>query len=96
MKKLILAVAIIASTSVQAKELSHCERVESISRTIMKNRQADIPLIKMVKAVDSEPVKALILMAYKKPLWSTSKRKEKAINKFANDLYMTCLSNKER
>ncbi len=96
MKKLILAIAIIASTSAQAEELSHCERVESLSRTIMTNRQADIPLIKMMKTASGELVKSLILMAYKKPLWSADKNKERAINKFANEWYIACLSNEKK
>ncbi len=93
MKKLLL-VALLTCSSVQAE--TYCEGIESLSRTIMSARQADVALIDAMKAIsDSKVTKMLVLEAYKKNLWSTDRYKEKAINEFANTWYMACLSNEE-
>ncbi len=95
MKKLLL-VALLTCSSAQAEEATFCENIESLSRSIMKSRQADSPLRGMIDmASKNKLIKIMVLRAYKEHLWATKKMKEKAINEFANTWYMACLSNEE-
>lgn len=72
-------------------DMKKCTSIEKLAKSIMTNRQSDVPLSKMVTATTPKWSRALIMDAYKEPLWATDKNKLIAINKFANDYYMICL-----
>tara|TARA_R110000772_G_scaffold55614_1_gene126974 strand:- start:43 stop:333 length:291 start_codon:yes stop_codon:yes gene_type:complete len=89
MKKLILIVALTISTAVQADT---CEEIEHFARVVMTARQSDLPLISLIKAMkEKEFEKAVIIMAYEKPLFNGKAYKDKTINAFANQWYISCL-----
>lgn len=90
---------IIFSTSVQAQR-SHWtnEEVEAVcgstSKTaglIMKGRQYDFALKRMMELATSEEFKTITILAYKQKKWATKENKEAAIVDFSNDIYMICL-----
>ena len=95
MRKLILIATLTLSTVAQA---DYCQEIEGLARTIMNNRQNDVPLVSMIKTLkDSELAKKMTLDAYEKPMFSGKAYKDKSINKFANTWYMACLkSNKTK
>ena len=91
MKKLILIVALTVSAAAQA-DASTCEEVEHFARVAMTARQSDLPLISLIKAMkEKEFEKAVIIMAYEKPLFNGKAYKDKTINAFANQWYISCL-----
>ena len=72
-----------------------CPAIESSARAVMKARQKGLPLKKLM-VMDSTIIRELAKLAYKKPRWSTDRSISRAIEGFANDQYLSCLSLAER
>lgn len=76
----------------EVAELTNCEKLENLSRAIMRNRQAGIPLKRSIEIIKDSPyLKKITIMAYKDPMYSTENFKQKTINRFADDVYLACL-----
>jgi len=73
------------------KEKTLCEHIESVARTIMQARQADLPLTKLMSVFSQKLSRSMVMDAYDLPHYSTEKHKKRSINKFANRMFLMCL-----
>ena len=92
MKKILLAATLMSlSLSSQAVEIN-CEQIETTARTIMNARQAGVPLKSVIKIIDSnEVMKQIVIQAYDSSKYETDSYKKSAVEKFANEYYVSCL-----
>tara|TARA_R110000772_G_scaffold123063_5_gene229273 strand:- start:2609 stop:2905 length:297 start_codon:yes stop_codon:yes gene_type:complete len=93
MKYLILATLLTLSTSAIAEEVKKttCEEIEGLSRAIMDARQAGVSLVDVANIMKGSVLKPIVIDAYSVPLWSVDANKERAVNEFANSIYLICL-----
>ena len=93
MKYLIVAALLTLSTSAIAEEakMVTCEEIERLSRAIMDARQAGVALVKVTEVMKGSALKPIVIDAYTRPLWSVDENKERAVNEFANSIYLICL-----
>ena len=98
MKKLVLASAIAMglSLNVSAEEMSFCEQIEDLSRTIMDNRQSGIPMSTQYNLMDNDFVQKVVVLAYKVPEFSSPEYQQDAVNKFGNAAFMQCIETTEQ
>lgn len=89
MKKLILILTLI-STSLFARE--RCEIREDLARVIMESRQSGLPMRDMISLAPNKDYINLIMKAYREPKWQSDMVRISAVNRFANDEYLACLS----
>lgn len=103
--KLLSTILLLASFSVIAEEKEEedvCESLHGLAQEIMNARQKNVPMPKLVNALQSVEGKEakfsvlLAKMAYKEPRFSTELHQNNAINDFANDVYLMCLNKKEQ
>ncbi|QDP59264.1 MAG: hypothetical protein Tp136SUR676911_3 [Prokaryotic dsDNA virus sp.] len=87
-KPLLLTLAL-ASTQLAAEE-TVCEKMAGFAQTVMENRQAGVPLVKMIKITDNELLQDIIKTAYKRPQYPEGYR-TKPVTDFQNDIYLECL-----
>lgn len=93
MKKILLATTLTLSTFAANAETTYCEELEKLSRTIMTKRQENVPMVDMIKIVGNvEAAKLITMDAYERPRFSVADNKQNAINDFANEWFMVCLS----
>jgi hypothetical protein len=92
MKKILLVATLMSlSLSSQAVEIS-CEQIETTARTIMDARQAGVPLKSIIKIInDNEVMKQIVIQAYDSSKYETDSYKKSAVEKFANEYYVSCL-----
>jgi len=97
MKKLVLASAIAMglSLNVSAEEMSFCEQIEDLSRTIMDNRQSGIPMSTQYNLMDNDFVQKLVVLAYEVPEFSSAGYQQQAVNKFGNAAFLQCIKTTE-
>ena len=99
----ILALTLVVSLPTLASEsidVGICEEVEPLARSVMYARQNDMSLKRLMQilteSADSAPIlglaRKLALDAYSQDNYATKEMKQKAINKFANQYYLACLS----
>jgi hypothetical protein len=76
-----------------------CKSVGEYSRSVMKNRQADVPMSDMMEVLDRkhdapEGVKnvarKMIILAYEQPDFSTEENQKEAIAEFGNEAELAC------
>jgi len=102
MKKLIIALSLMASFTTFAEEVepvtdesqlsANCELLETLSREIMTNRQFGIPLRSMLEIMEQGTLgRKITLLAYSMPVYGTEKYQQKAINDFANGYLLECV-----
>ena len=98
MKNLILATLLTLSTSANAEEAKTvtCEEIERLSRAIMDARQAGVALVDVTNVMKGSVLSPIVIDAYSVPLWSVDTNKERAVNEFANSIYLICLKNKAK
>ena len=71
-----------------------CRRVYSygeLAKIVMQSRQLNHPMNTLTKGEGKELTKALVIEAYKQPLYSTTKYKRQAVIQFANEVRSACL-----
>ena len=91
MKRIIL-VLIMMIVVVQAKDIDKCKIVYDMAHVLMENRQEGRSAVDMMRITkDSKFARILIIAAYKKPRYTTSRFKKKAIEDFSNKMYILCL-----
>lgn len=91
MKALLITAAVVLSTTAQA----NCGNVYNAAETMMKARQAGVPLSKVIELADgSEAITALAMDAYEGSRYSTPSIKQKVITEFANKWMLICMKAK--
>ena len=97
----IILSGLISSASIASeKDYDRCDQIETNSRKIMQLRQGTTPMKTMIKIVKEtfEGSKslnmqiAIVTSAYKQPRYSTDRMKKRAVEDFANDVYLECLT----
>jgi hypothetical protein len=107
MKKYIPIALLLSATIVYAEDKPAtyeeiCAVAEEVSRAAMDARQAGVPLKNILKIFPAERDSAenmfyyITLLAYNRPRYETESVKEKAINDFADYVYIECLNHKLR
>ena len=106
MKRAMLALLLVTTTTMADEK---CDVIESGARFVMEMRQSGTSMRKFVDAVqarsDEEPdnkeaevlgklYKSFAELAWSKPLYSTEQMKQRAINEFADEFYLTCRKGK--
>lgn len=86
MKKLALALILFANVTNAAS--IGCKDVGDIAESLMKARQANVPISKIIEKVPK--LKGLTLEAYKYPAYSSDKYRTKAIKEFRNRVEIAC------
>ena len=99
MKKSILALTLLASVSISAnaetvksESVELCAAYSELAAEAMKIRQSNIPLAKVYKVVTGAATLELLKQAVKEPVWSTERSKKKAIDEFANEAFIDCIT----
>lgn len=94
MKKTILATFAIVSLNVNALDLEDCKSIEMLSTVIMKSRQNNVPMSKIIDVSiahgNIEAIKPVIIDAYNQPVFATENYKHQAISKFSNKWFLEC------
>lgn len=97
MNKIITALALTATLSftAQADEaIDTCTGLSALANKIMEMRQENISMADMHNVLKGNDVSiALLRDAYKKPAYSTSLNKQRAIDTFKNDVFLVCINN---
>lgn len=94
MKKLIIPLMLLASSSASAIDL--CVQMSELSETIMGARQKGVDIIQMLTVVDKmesvDPAffKGLIVTAYETPLYHSVGGKNSAIQEFKTTVFIEC------
>jgi len=95
MKTLLAILAIMLTTSLQAKD--NCIGLSELSETIMSNRQHGTDITKLVKLFQKPQyatmrpyVTAKAIEAYEEPRYSTTEYQDNAIADFKNDAFLEC------
>jgi len=90
MKGLIATALMILSGSAGAA--NDCTYAAQVARAIMETRQSGVSIIKSMEiAKDSEAVKAMVLMAYEKPRFSSDRYQAEAASDFETEIYLICV-----
>ncbi len=95
MNKLLILIAAL-SAPVMAEQAS-CEYIGTIAETIMKARQSDRPMSKLMAVIDQyemPSVKPIVVAAYQEPSYSSDSYKQKAIAEFRNTVELACYEGK--
>lgn len=86
-----------AAVEERSKVSMSCEQVGDIAFAIMRNRQVEIPMQRMMAiAGDNELARSLVRMAYSQPAYHADVNKQRSSNEFQNMAYMACLDSKEQ
>ena len=97
MKKLLIISTVLLSLNTQASTNSFCERVASLTSSIMEARQNGLGLVDAVKlAKGDEMIKMFILDAYDTPRMHSETSKTRAVTEFSNKGYALCLRSKAK
>jgi len=93
MKKLLLAAAILMSSTAMAKTatINDCKFVEELAQVIMEARQSGASMSDMIEAADGHELsESLVVAAFEAPLMSGDKGKIKQVNIFKNKAFKVC------
>ena len=92
MKKLLIAaiLSVTASTSF-AGTIDICNAEEAANTTLMKMRQMNMEMSRIIKISKTQDQIDRAIAAYEVPLWSSQKMKDKAVKSFANKYYLECI-----
>jgi hypothetical protein len=96
MKKLLLGLLVLVSCfNVKADT---CDQWDSLVRSIIEARYAGVSLSAAMKIANTNPdefLKEMLIKIYELPNYSTKKYQQRAINDFANKIYIQCLKSKK-
>jgi hypothetical protein len=97
MKTIILTAALLATSAHAQISERFCEVHGNLSETIMKSRQAGVPLSGMLKtAGDDTLIRAMVMMAYQVPRMEVEENKRNAISDFRAERELKCFEALER
>lgn len=89
MKKLIIALAFMATTTAQAETI--CESYSGLAETIMDGRQTGTPMAAMIAIVSDDAYAThMVRTAYDQPRWHTGENQQRAIEDFRDAVYLEC------
>lgn len=100
MKYLIFCIAVMSPLAFCDEEKTPseiCQTFYDLGETIMKARQANLPMPKLIEIYQfktddaSNVARQLITAAYQRPRFSTDSHQDSAVIDFANDTYLSCL-----
>ncbi len=107
MKTLLAAVLVLLSLSVQAEDteltkeqklealhLEGCQLNGLLAVEYMKMRQGGVAMSELTEFMSDSLNKALIIGAYKKPVWRAKTNKEAAISEYGSEAMLSCLESK--
>ncbi len=107
LKHIIMAVILTAPVPASAQSLSQadllseCTSMSNLAAIIMASRQKRVPLAKTLQAASQVStqhaipwnfLKGIVLLAYKLPVGTSEQAREHAIENFANDNMMVCMT----
>ena len=95
MNKLLILIAAL-SAPVMAEQAS-CESIGTIAETIMKARQSDRPMSKLMAVIDQyemPSVKPMVVAAYKSRLTALKATSKKPLQSFAMTVELACYEGK--
>jgi predicted transcriptional regulator len=89
----VLALSLTMSFGTVANESTEvCVKYSELAAEIMSSRQSNIPIAKIYELLKGSDLSiALLKKAYKEPLWTAEQNKKKAVNEFANEVFMICI-----
>ena len=102
MRKKIIAGVVLGMISISAlaeEKRDPCLWVSNLAERIMKSRQNEVPMAKIMGVVSGGDgskemkliMKSMVIDAYETPAFSTETNKAKAISQFQNDMYLGCV-----
>lgn len=94
MKALIGVVMMCVAGGVAAKDsaLVKCTRYAELAQTVMKARQAGVPLAKLLEtSTNVEAFSGLFMMAYEYPAYHSPEMQEKTISDFYASEFIACM-----
>lgn len=96
MKKLIIALAVMAATTTAQAE-TICEAYSGLAETIMNGRQAGTSMATMITIVsDDDYATHMVRTAYEQPRWHTGENRQRAIEEFRDAVYLECYKEVEK
>ena len=97
MKKLLTAIAILSTSFIAQAEESKgmsCKDISEFAGSVMQIRQQGTPMSDLYeRANGSKVIESLIILAYEVPKFSTAEYKQREVNKFKNEFFLTCVKN---
>lgn len=105
MKSILALTALLAAGAINLAVTHHadaddaCPSIGELARTVMKLRQHDVALSKVIAVVDTlddaggrKAGKALVMLAYQQPDFSSEEMQASAIAEFGNAAELACYS----
>lgn len=101
----VVALALSANNALAAKPsdetLSYCTSVSEMANSIMKNRQNEVSMAKMMKATGGDPAidalgAEIIKDAYSTSAFRTEENQKRAVSEFENKWFSLCLKAKDK
>ena len=90
MKKLIIALAVLAATTTAQAE-TICETYSGLAETIMDGRQTGTSMATMIAIVSDDAYAThIVRTAYEQPRWHTDESQQRAIEGFRDEVYLEC------
>lgn len=94
-----LVMGLASLSSVAEEQRDPCLWVSTLAERIMKSRQNEVPMAKIMGVVSGGDgskemkliMKSMVIDAYETPAFSTETNKAKAISQFQNDMYLGCV-----
>lgn len=93
----------VAEEWTQSQKVSVCTNLSSLASTVMRNRQAGIPMSEMVGTLGKDGglegtfgklTLKMIQLAYEQPKYSSPKYQDQAITEYSNEWMRECLNSK--
>lgn len=96
-----LAVAVLLATAqaVEPPEITEekCRDLHAYAAKVMRARQLDLAAPQVMATADGNGLKELVIRAaYREPLFLTDEYRQRAIQEFANMMYLDCLDASEQ
>lgn len=97
---LVFAAAGAAAAGPSGQVVTECDPYAALAREIMQNRQAGIPMRKVMEVVGKTPetayVRTLVVEAYDQPAYVTEPHQARAVTEFENKAYSACIKGQVR
>jgi hypothetical protein len=88
---ILLAVFAVLALPAKAERLASCEEIGEAAAEIMGYRQAEIPLLALMEAVEGSPfIEALLLRAYAQPSFADEAHRIHAVQAFREAEVLRC------
>lgn len=94
--KPLIAFALIALSFSATANNEYCESLHGLAAKIMSVRQDEASMPELMKIVgDNAVASEIVREAYKQQRYSSEEYQKKAVDQFANEVYMICLEAKK-